>query len=106
MTFRPSTADGNGGRDHRVAEEEGSANDAENEDKAAPLSQRLLGENHERQDAAFALIVGAHQDQHVFDGDDENERPDQQGYDGKNVLMHIAAGARHMGQRFPHRIEG
>src|SRR6185312_1494051 len=35
----------------------------------------MLSESHERQCAAFAFIVGAQQNEHVFAGDDENQRP-------------------------------
>ena len=95
----------NSRRDHRIAEKEGGSHHAEDEDEAALAPQCLLGEHHKGEDAAFTLVVGTHQDQHIFDRHDEDERPDQQRDDGDNVAMHIAAGARHMGKGFAHRIE-
>jgi hypothetical protein len=37
-----------------------------------------LGERHQRQYAAFAVIVGAQKDQHIFGGHDDHERPKDQ----------------------------
>ena len=107
MTLRPSTAD---------STEIAGVIIASPKKKAAPTTprmrtklslapQRLLGKHHKGKDAAFTLVVGAHQDQHIFDRHDEDERPDQQRDDGDNVAMHIAAGARHMGKGFTHRVE-
>ena len=57
---------GNRRRDHGVAGEQRRAGDAEQKGERRPLSERALRERHERQDAAFALVVGLHQEQHVF----------------------------------------
>ena len=47
---------------------------------SAALRQRL-----ERQDAAFALVVGLHQEQHIFRGDDDQQRPDDQRDDADDL---------------------
>ena len=44
----------------------------------ALAAERAIGERHQGKRAAFAVIVGAEQDQHVFDGDDEEQRPDDE----------------------------
>ncbi len=36
---------------------------------------------HQGQDAAFSLVVGPHDQNQVFEGDDEDERPRDQGQD-------------------------
>ena len=57
---------GNRRRDHRVAREQRRSGDPEEEGQRRPLSERALRERFERQDAAFALVVGQHQEQHIF----------------------------------------
>ena len=47
-----------------------------------------LGERVERQNAALALVVGPHQEQHVFGGDDDQQRPDDQ----RHRADHLALG--------------
>lgn len=37
-----------------------------------------LGQGHERDDAAFAIMVRPHDEDDVFDGDDEHQRPEGQ----------------------------
>ncbi len=97
--------DRNGWRDHRIAEEEGGTDHAKNKDEATPGPERLLGEHDEGEDSAFALVVGAHQNQDVFDRHDEDESPDQQGHDAEHILMHVAAGTPHVGESFAHRVK-
>ncbi len=87
MTFRPSTGgeDRHGRRDHRVAEEEGGADDSHGEDEAALLGKQRLDQHDERENAAFALVVGAHEEEDVFQSDDEDERPDQERSDARTA---------------------
>ena len=40
--------------------------------------KRTLGERHQGQCAAFTLVVGAKQNEHIFGGDDEEEGPKDQ----------------------------
>ena len=72
-------------RDHRVAREQRRPDDPEEEDQRRLLSERALRERLERQDAAFALVVGLHQEQHVFAGDDDQERPDDERDDADHL---------------------
>ena len=58
-------------RDHRVAEEHRRADDAEQQHDTGAPPERARGQRGERQRAALAVVVGAQQDQHVFDGDDD-----------------------------------
>ena len=37
--------------------------------------QRPLGKRHQGQCAAFTLVVGTQQDEHIFGGNDEDQRP-------------------------------
>jgi hypothetical protein len=41
----------------------------------------------QRKRAALAIAVGAKQDDHIFDGDDENERPDNERQDAEDRLL-------------------
>ena len=54
--------------------------------RARGLSRRLLGQRQQGQDPALALIVGAHDQQHVFDGDDQDQRPHDQRQDAEHVF--------------------
>ena len=58
-------------RDDRVAREQSRAGDAEQEHRAGVLAERRAGERVERKDAAFALVVGLHQEHDIFGGDDD-----------------------------------
>ena len=77
---------GNRGRDHRVAVEHGRADDAEHHHRATTFREAALGERHQRQRPAFAVVVRAQQDDDVLDGDDEHERPDDQRQHAENGL--------------------
>ena len=65
-------------RDQGVAVEQCGADNAEQDDSQALAAERAIGERHQGERAAFAVIVGAEQDQHVFHGDDEDQRPDDE----------------------------
>ena len=67
-----------GGRDHGIAEEEGCTNHAQHQNRAAFALGGGFHEIDERQDTAFALVVGAQQQHDIFEGDDNDERPDEQ----------------------------
>jgi hypothetical protein len=59
------------GRDHRIAIEQRGADHTEQYDREAFSSERTTGESHQSQGAALAVIVGAEQDDHVFNCGDE-----------------------------------
>ena len=70
--------------DHGIAVEQRGADDAEQDDGEALAPERAIGERHQGKCSTLAVIVGAKQDQHVFDGDDEDERPDDQRQDAED----------------------
>src|SRR5262249_38548512 len=67
-------------RDQAVPVEQGDADDRQADDEGlAPLAAgQPQGESREGEDAAFAAVVGAHDQQDVFDGHDDDERPEHQ----------------------------
>ena len=72
--------------DHGIAVEQRRADHAEQDDGEALAAERAMGERHQGKRAAFAVVVGAQQDDHIFDGDDEDQRPDDERKDAENGL--------------------
>ena len=67
-------ADRHGRGEHGIGEERRAAeHGGDGEPCAMPANQRIQGE-----DAAFALVVDTHGDEHVFDGGDQRYRPEHQ----------------------------
>ncbi len=97
---------GDGGRDGRVAVEQGGARHAEQRDDIARLAQCTLGKGHEGEDAALALVVGAQQQQHVFAGDDEDQRPEDQRQDAEDDVAAWRARRAMPGRRHHGLAEG
>ena len=77
--------DGNRRSDDRVAGKQGRPGDAEQKHDRGPSPEGVLRERHQRQGAAFALVVGLHQEQHIFPGDDEQQRPDDERDDADDL---------------------
>ena len=108
MTVRPSTAE---------TTEIAGVIIASPKKKAAPTMPRksanppfrfshCLDENDEREDAAFTAVVGAHQQEDVFERDDEDQRPDEERGDADHIVAQaVGASAGDMVERFAHRIE-
>ncbi len=94
----------NRGRDDRVAAEQRRARHAEQEDDRRALAQRDLGQRLQRQNAAFALVVRLHQEQHVFRRHDDQQRPDDQRHDADD-LTDAEAGVLEMAERGLQRVE-
>jgi hypothetical protein len=74
------------GGDDPVAVEQGGAEDAEQHEEATVLSFGLLlvlggRQGDQGHDAAFAVLVGFHDQEHIFDHHHEDQRPDDQGQD-------------------------
>ena len=65
-------------RDDGVAREQGGPSDAEQKRDRRLLPKGALRQRHEGQDAALALVVGLHQVQDIFRGDDDQQRPDNE----------------------------
>ena len=77
---------GDGGRDHGVAEKQGGAAHAQQEDRLRLPPDGALREGHQRQGAAFALVVGAQQHKHIFEAHDDRERPQDERKDAKDIV--------------------
>ena len=80
------------GRQHRdrrgddgVAVKQRGAADADGEDDAGGAWIGAAGERHQRQGAALAAVVGTQDEDHVFDGDDHRQRPDDERKDAEHV---------------------
>ena len=66
-----------GRRQESIAVEQSRGDHAEHEhhELRARRAESPLGKGHQGQCAAFALVVGAQQNDHIFRGDDEDQRP-------------------------------
>ncbi len=91
-------------RDDRVAGEQRRAGDAEQEHDRGAFADRGLRQRVERENAALALVVGAHQEQHIFGGDDDQQRPDDE-RDGADHLTLADIGVLELAERRLQRIE-
>ena len=69
------------------------------------LAIRGLNQCGQRQDAALALVVGAHDDHDVFDRDHEQQGIDDERQDTKHVLVRRRHGVR-AEEALAHRIQG
>ncbi len=94
----------NGGRDDAVTVEQRGAADAEEEDAGRIFAERFLGQGHQGQRTAFALVVGAHQEDDVFHRHDHDQRPEDQRHDAIDGQRGIAAFVR-MAQRLAHGVQ-
>jgi hypothetical protein len=96
-------------RDHAVAVEQAGAEqreqDRHGESRAFLLA--MIDERGERQDAAFALVVGAHDEDEVLDDDDQRERPEEQRRHAQHVRRNVRADGDVLGvgQALAHRVE-
>jgi len=85
-----------GGRDDAVAVEHGRAGDAHQQQGGAqpgPLAQCLAGQRQQGHRAAFAVVVGPHDQHHILQRDDDGQCPEHQGQDAEDVRFvqrHIA----------------
>ncbi len=101
-----------GRREHRdrrgddaVAVEQRCADDAQQEDRKGAAADGPLGQGHQGQGAALALVVGAHQEDDVLYRHDQGHGPDHQGDDAKDGalgradLLGVSQGLAHGVQR-------
>ena len=58
--------------------------------RACALRGLRLEQREEREDAALALVVGAHDEGEVLDDDDERERPEDEREDAEDVRVRDA----------------
>ena len=77
--------DGQGRRDHRIAVEERRRDDTEHRDQRRRAPEALLGERHQGQRAALTAVVGAGEDQHVFDRHDDDQGPEDEREDAQHT---------------------
>ena len=91
-------------RDDRIADEQGGARDPEEKQPVGALAGIFHQQRQQRQRAALAIVVGAQQEQHVFQGDDDRQRPDHQRDQADDFqARHAVSGDR--AQRFTKRIK-
>ena len=70
---------GDGRRHHAVSVEHAGAKQTKQHD--LPLAPRIAfhiaqGQGNQRHDAAFAAVIGTHDEDDIFDRNDKNQRPD------------------------------
>src|SRR5581483_4463663 len=100
--------DGDSGRDHAVAEEQGGAEDPERREyhrrPAAAPYPAPADQRDQRHDPALAVVVGPHHQHDVGEGDDDRHRPEDQRDDPEDVL----GGHRDRARVFwvEHRLDG
>ena len=96
-------------RDHRVAEEHRGTEDAEPDQPPAqpPLAFGPAGDQRsEREDAALAVVVRTHDQHHVLERDDDDQRPEherQQAVDVGLVERHAVRAAEDLAHRVQRR---
>ena len=93
-------------RNDGVAVEQRRADDAEQRDDAGGLADapdRARSERHQRERAALAVVVGAQQDQHVFQRDDDDQRPQDQRHDAEHASARESSWLSDRKQRPPLR---
>jgi hypothetical protein len=93
---------GDGGRQHAVAEEQRQADDRADADSGLDSSRhsgRAMRQRRQRQGAALAVIVGAHDDEDVFDRHHQNQRPENHGERAhhRDMVGQSALGGQHRG---------
>jgi hypothetical protein len=89
--------DGRG--DDGVAIEQGGADHAEQGDHEYVVAHGLLGKRHERERAALAVVVGAQDEQHVLDRDDNDQGPQDERHDSEHHLASDCTARRGSRQR-------
>ena len=93
-------------RDDAVAVEHGGADHAQHQNEGRTPSQRARRQRGKRKRAALTVVVGAQQDDDVFDRDRDNERPYDHGKDAEHDLFcNCAAMADRRGYGFAERIK-
>ena len=88
--------DRDGRRDHAIAIEQRGAGQADHEEGGTPpfVVLAVCRQAEEGHDPALALIIGPHNEQHVFRRDHDHQRPEHQRQQAKHNLGSIAASGR------------
>ncbi len=93
-------------RDHGVAVEQGAGNDAEQDDGGPAGADCALGQRHQGQRAALAVVVGTEQDHDVFERHHDDERPqDQREHAEHRRRRRYSLRARSRHHRLAERVE-
>jgi hypothetical protein len=77
------------GRDYAVAHQQASTEQPEQQQRARGAPRGIcaaLDKREQREDAAFALVVGAQHEHQVFEHDDQRERPEHEREQPEHVL--------------------
>ena len=92
--------------DHRVAVEQAGGEHAEHDQGRGPFLafEVARDQRQQRERAAFALVVGAHRDQHIFDRDDQHQRPEDQAQHAEDVQP-VDRQRMRAEEAFLHRVE-
>ena len=72
--------------DDAVTINQGGSEQAHHDERAAAVERGRAGERHQRQDPALAMVVSAHHEEAVLDGDRDDERPQDQREDADSGL--------------------
>jgi hypothetical protein len=72
--------------DDAIAIKQGRSEQAHDDECAAAIEPGRAGERHQRQDPAFTMVVRAHHEEAVLDGDCDDERPQDQREDADGGL--------------------
>jgi hypothetical protein len=72
--------------DDAIAINQGRSEQAHDDECAAAIEPGRAGQRHQRQDPAFTMVVRAHHEEAVLDGDRDDERPQDQREDADGGL--------------------
>ena len=75
---------GNGRRYYGVAEKHRGPDDPQTEDSDGAAAERSGRQRRERKRSALSIVVGAQQDQHVFERHNNNQGPENEREDAKD----------------------
>ena len=92
-------------RDDRVAVEQRGADHAEQRDREDVVPHDALEQRHQRERAALAVVVGAHDQEHVFERHDDDQRPQDQRHDAEHHLAGERAAGRGGGEALLEGVE-
>ncbi|MCY1538537.1 hypothetical protein D9M68_740830 [compost metagenome] len=71
-----------------VAKEHGGTHDAQHRDPDRRIGESLAGQRHQRQRAAFAIVIGAGDEEHIFERHGQRQRP----HDEREQAQHLVVG--------------
>ena len=92
-------------RDHGIAEEHGCADHAEHQHQRRAPSERARGKRRQRKRSALPVVVGAQQNQDVFDGYDNDQSPQDEREHTEHCIAGDGAGFRGGGHRHTKRVK-